>query len=61
MSVHNCILYPLLSDAQDEQMQEMMIELRGRFKTICAKLGLSDKVLFVGTSEQITVNPSLEF
>ncbi len=42
-------------------MQDMMIELRGKFKTVCAKLGLSEKLQFAQAPEQTTIKPSLDF
>lgn len=49
--------------AQDERMQDMMIDLRGKYKAVCAKLGLTGKVHSVdmGDQQQIKVKPSLEF
>lgn len=51
----------LCLSAQDERMQDMMLDLRGKFKTICAKLGLSETLQLVGVTEQRIVAPSLDF
>ena len=39
----------------------MMLDLRGKFKAICAKLGLSELLQFGGATEQRIVTPSLDF
>ena len=48
---------------QDERMQDMMVDLRGRFKAICARLGLPEKLRFdaVGLPEEVAVRPSYDF
>ena len=48
---------------QDERMQDMMVDLRGRFKAICARLGLPEKLQFdaVGLPEEVAVRPSYDF
>ena len=48
---------------QDERMQDMMVDLRGRFKVICARLGLPEKLQFdaVGLPEEVAVRPSYDF
>ena len=40
-------------------MQEIMIDLRGKYKTVCSKLGITDKMAF-GEAVQ-PVKPSLDF
>ncbi len=47
--------------AQDKRMQDMMLDLRGKFKAICAKLGLSENLQFASATEQRIVTPSLDF
>ena len=44
-------------------MQDMMVDLRGRFKAICARLGLPDKLHFdaVGLPEEVALRPSYDF
>ncbi|EIE23590.1 DUF1715-domain-containing protein [Coccomyxa subellipsoidea C-169] len=50
-----------LNDPKDEKMQDMMVELRGKFKTVCAKLGLSERLQIAQAPEQTTVKSSLDF
>lgn len=48
---------------QDERMQDMMVDLRGKFKAICARLGLPEQiqVAAVGLTQEVAVRPSYDF
>ncbi|CAL8472057.1 g11599 [Coccomyxa elongata] len=50
-----------LDNPKDERMQDMMLDLRGKFKAIRAKLGLSETLQFASATEQRVVTPSLDF
>lgn len=44
-------------------MQDMMVDLRGRFKAICARLGLPEKIQLAvaGLTEEVAVRPMYDF
>ncbi|CAL5220870.1 g2956 [Coccomyxa viridis] len=52
-----------LTDPQDERMQDMMVDLRGKFKAICARLGLPEQLQLaaVGLTTEVAVRPSYDF
>lgn len=50
-----------LDDPKDERMQDMMLDLRGKFKAICAKLGLSEPLQLTGATGQRIVTPSFDY
>ncbi len=44
-------------------MQDMMVDLRGKFKAICARLGLPEQLQLAvaGLSTEVAVRPSYDF
>jgi hypothetical protein len=47
------------SPLQDESMQDIMVELRGKYKAVCAKMGIADKLSM--TQSHQAPNASLDF
>jgi hypothetical protein len=52
---------PVCAHVQDDRMQDMMTELRGKFKTVCARLGLTDILQFTEQTEQQRATTTLQF
>ena len=44
---------------QDVSMQDIMIELRGKYRTVCAKLGITDRMF--GADVAQPAKPSLDY
>ena len=44
-------------------MQDMMVDLRGKFKAICARLGLPEQIQLAaaGLTQEIAVRPAYDF
>ena len=54
---HSCLLSSRAACLQDESMQDIMADLRGKYKAVCAKLGVPDRKLSLGTSIQLPAVP----
>ena len=50
-------------DVQDERMQDMMVDMRGKYKAICARLGIPEQLHLAAQmlSVGVAVRPSYDF